>query len=337
MDLIKSSVDKLIVHRVGNKLRSESLKLSNTESTVNEELSTLLLSGYLKGISSESNEYYFHHETDLGLNETRFYVRQYFEGEVDFVETSRRLATHLYENSLHPNIRQGDLLVIEFNGISFKNQTRRALGIFKSEVLDNYLTVTVTGDNLNIIPSLGINPNLIDKGVLVLEGEDTVFALDRFGNKTKFWIDDFLKVKKSADVATCSKMMSFIASKVAEAIEDPLERRRYSESVTNLCESNENLDVQTLASTSQEFVNQDDYQNAVSLAQRRYGLSETDTIAAPSNKISKNLAKKISRLELRHGVSLLLPEGMKLSDVEVVEGPNNEVIFTIRMRRDRER
>jgi hypothetical protein len=131
MDLTTSTVDKLIVHRVGNKLRDESLKLSGTESPVNEELSSLLLGGYLKGIASETNEYYFHHETDLALNETRFYVRQYFEGETDFIETSRRLATHLYENSLHPNIRQGDLLVIQFDGIAFNNQKRRALGIFK--------------------------------------------------------------------------------------------------------------------------------------------------------------------------------------------------------------
>lgn len=337
MDLTSSSVDKLIVHRIGNKLRNENLKLSNSESPVNDELSSLLLGGYLKGISSETNEYYFHHETDLALNETRFYVRQYFEGEINFIETSRRLATHLYENSLHPNIRQGDLLVIEFDGISFNNQKRRALGIFKSEVLDNYLTVTMTGDNLNIVPSSGINPNLIDKGVLILEGEDTVFAVDRFGHKTKFWIDDFLKVKKSADVATCSKMMSFIASKVAETIEDPLERRRYSESVANLCENNERLDVELLASTSHEFVKEEAYQNAVSQAQRRYGLSATDTIAAPGSKISRSLAKKISRLELQHGVSLLLPEGMTLADVQVVERPDDEIVFTIRMRRNRER
>jgi hypothetical protein len=337
MDLTTSSVDKLIVHRIGNKLRNESLKLSSSESPVNEELSTLLLGGYLKGISAETNEYYFHHETDLALNATRFYVKQYFEREVDFIETSRRLATHLYENSLHPNIRQGDLLVIEFDGISFNNQKRRALGIFKSEVLDNYLTVTVTGDNLNIVPSSGINPNLIDKGVLILEGEETVFAVDRFGHKTKFWIDDFLKVKKSADVATCSKMMSFIAAKIAETIEDPLERRRYSESVSDLCENNENLDVALLSSTSQEFVDEDAYQNAVSMAQRRYGLDATNTISVPSNKISRNLAKKVSRLELKYGVSLLLPEGMTLADVQVVEGPDNEVVFTIRMRRNRER
>lgn len=337
MDLTGSTVRQLVVHRIGNKLRDESLKLSNSESPVNEELSTLILGGYLQGISSEKNEYHFHHETDIGLNESRFYVNQYFSGEIDFVKTSQRLATHLYENSLHPNIRQGDLLVILFEGIVYKNTKRRALGIFKSEVMDNYLTITESGDSLKVMPSLGINPNLIDKGALIIEGEEVVYALDRFGNKTKFWIDDFLKVQKSPDITTCSKMMSFIAGKVAEAIPDPLDRQRYSESISTLCESNEHLDVEMLAATSSDFVAPDIYQSTISQAHRRFGLGSTDNISAPSAKIGRGLAKKISKLELRHGISILLPEGINLSDVQVVDGPNNELIFTIRMRRQRER
>ena len=337
MDLTTSVVNQLIVHRIGNKLRDESLKLSSSESPINEDLSALILGGYLKGITPEKNEYYFHHETDLALNETRFYANQYFHGEISFVEASRRLATHLYENSLHPNIRQGDLLVILFDGITFNNRKQSALGIFKSEVIDSYLTVTNSSDGLNVAPSAGINPNLIDKGALIFEDNDAVFALDRFGNKTKFWIDDFLKVKKSADAATCSKMMSFIAGKIAEAISDPLARQRYSESISTLCENNEQLDVATLAEVSRDFVDPDVYQSTLFQAHRRFGLSDTDDMSAISTKIGKSLAKKVSKLELRHGISLLLPDGINLSDVQVVEGPDNELIFTIRMRRQRER
>jgi hypothetical protein len=337
MDLTASTVNGLIVHRIGNKLRDETLKLSKSESPVNEELSALILGGYLKGISAETNQYYFHHETDLALNETRFYASQYFRNEIDFVEVSRRLATHLYENSLHPNIREGDLLVILFDGISYDNRMQRALGIFKSEVMDNYLTITDGGDTLSVTPSVGINPNLIDKGALILEDGDVVFAVDRFGNKTKFWLDDFLKVRKSADPVTCSRMMSFIAGKVAEAIHDPLDRTRYGESIAALCESNENLTAETLAAASQDFVDENAYGAAISKAQRRFGIASLDSVSAPSTKINKNLTKKISKLELRHGISLLIPGNVKLSDVQVTEGANGEMTFTIRVRRQRER
>lgn len=337
MDLSSSLVHKLIVHRIGNKLRDEELKLSSSESPVNDDLSNLILGGYLQGISSEKNEYRFHHETDLALNETRHYIGQYFRRETDFVEMSRRLAIQLYENSLHPNIRQGDLLIILFDGIVFNNKKRRALGVFKSEVMDDYLTITDSGDNLRVESSNGINPNLIDKGALILEDEDVVFALDRFGNKTKFWIDDFLKVQKSADASTCTKMMTFIAGRVAEAISDPLNRQRYSESIASLCENSESLDVNALAETSRSFIDTDTYQATMSQAHRRFGLSPSDDISAPSTRIAKGLARKVSKLDLLHGVGLLLPDGLHLSDVQIDDAPNNELVFTIRIRRQRER
>lgn len=333
MDLTKSTVTRLVVHRIGNKLRDEAVKLSNSDTPVSEELSALILGGYLKGVSAETNQYYFHHETDLALNEIRFYANQFFREETDFVEASKRFSTHLYENSLHPNIRQGDLLVILFDGITYRDRQQRAIGLFKSEVMDNYLTVADGGDTLNVIPRTGINPNLIDKGALILEHDDVVFALDRLGNKTKFWLDDFLKVKKSADSVTCSRMMSFIAGKIADSIPNPLDRARYGESISELCEENESLDASALAAASQAYIDEDVYQATVSQAQRRFGLASDDSISAPSNKISRNLSKKISRLELGHGVSLLLPAEVRLSDVQMIEGPDGELTFTIRMRR----
>lgn len=337
MDLTASTVDQLYVHRIGNKLREEALKLSNAESPVTEELSGLILRGYLKGIASDRNEFNFHHETDLALNEARFYVGQYFRGEIDFAEASRRLATHLYENSLHPNIRQGDFLVIQFDGIVHNNRRQRALGLFKSEVLDNYLTINDGGDTLKVVPSVGINPNLIDKGALILEFDDIVFALDHFGNKTKFWLDDFLKVKKSADSSTCSKMMSFIAGKVAESIENPLERLRYNESISALCENNENLNADALAKASEIFVDHDLYQAAITQAERRFGLEAFDGISAPSAAINKSLTKQISKLALGHDISLLLPSNMKLTGFNVDHGPDNEFVLTLRLGKRHER
>lgn len=337
MDLAASSVRQLAVHRVGNKLRDERIRLSSVESPINDELSALLLGGYLNSISAERNQYQFHHETDLDLNETRHYIGQFFRGEISFLEASRRLATHLYENSLHPNIRQGDLLVILFEGIRHDGHPQRAVGIFKSEVLDNYLEIRESGNNLRVVPSVGINPNLIDKGALILEHGDLVYAVDRFGNKTKFWIDDFLKVKKSADTETCTKVMSFIAGKVAEAIPDAIDRRRYNESISRLCEMNEALDVDMLAGASSEFIDPVAYETTVTQAQRRFGLVESANILAPGGKVSQKLSRKISRLELRYGVSLILPEEINLSDVRVKESPDGELVFTIRMRRGRER
>ena len=110
-------------------------------------------------------------------------------------------------------------------------------------------------------------------------------------------------------------------------------RARYGESISELCEENESLDASALAAASQAYIDEDVYQATISQAQRRFGLASDDSISAPSNKISRNLSKKISRLELGHGVSLLLPAEVRLADVQVIEGHDGELTFTIRMRR----
>lgn len=337
MDNDMTSVSKLVAHRVGNKLRDEPLKLSKSETALSDELAELLLGGYLKGILSPKNEHRFHHESDLGLNEARHHAKSFFSGEIDFVEASQRFATHLYTQSLHPNIRQGDLLVILFDGVPVGTKTCRAIGLFKSEVPDHYLTVQLGKDELNVVPSTGINPNMIDKGALILEGEETVFALDRFGHRTKFWLDDFLRVRKSADPVTCSKVMSFIAGKVAEKIENPIDRARYGEGVTALCEEGEQFTSSSLSGLAMTYIDEEDYRSMLSQAERRYGLDSSQELVAPSDKLNKTLAKKIFKLSLGHDVSLLIPSSLRLDDFHVQDLGGGEIQFTIRLRGQGER
>ncbi|MDE2584694.1 MAG: nucleoid-associated protein [Betaproteobacteria bacterium] len=337
MDHVITSVSKLIAHRVGNKLRDEPLKLSRSETELSDELAELLLGGYLKGILSTKNEHQFHHETELSLNEARHHANSFFSGEIDFVEASRRFATHLYTQSLHPNIRQGDLLVILFDRVPVGTKTFRAIGLFKSEVPDHYLTVQLGKDELNVVPSTGINPNMIDKGALILEGEDTVFALDRFGHRTKFWLDDFLRVKKSADPITCSKVMSFIAGKVAEKIENPIDRARYGESVAALCNEDEQFRSSSLSDLATTYIEEEEYRSMLSQAERRYGLDPSQELIAPSEKLNRTLAKKIFKFSLGHEVSLLIPSTLRLDDFHVEDLGGGALQFTIRLRGQGER
>lgn len=337
MDQVLTSVSKLVAHRIGNKLRDEPLKLSKSETAVSAELAELLLGGYLKGILSTKNEHQFHHESELALNEARHHASLFFSGEIDFVETSRRFATHLYAQSLHPNIRQGDLLVILFEGVPVGTKTCRAIGLFKSEVPDHYLTVQLGNDALNVVPSTGINPNMIDKGALILEGDETVFALDRFGHRTKFWLDDFLKVRKSADPVTCGKVMSFIAGKVAEKIENPIERARYGESMAALCEEEDQLTSLSLSDLATTYIDDETYRSMLSQAERRYGLDPSQELSTPSGKLNKTLAKKIFKLSLGHEVSLLIPPTLRLEDFHVEDIGGGGLQFTIRLRGHGER
>jgi hypothetical protein len=331
MNFELAHVEKLIAHRVGNKIRDEGIKLSFTESSVNSDLSSVLLSSYLKSIALEKNECQFYHEDDLNLNEARHYVNQYFTGNIDFLEFSYKIANHLYEKSLHPNIKTGDLLVILFSNIKLDDKYLRAIGLFKSEIIDNYITVKENDSSLNVDLNTGINPSLIDKGALIFEKYFNIFAVDRLRSRTKFWTDDFLKIKKSADPTTSGKVISYISTKIAESIDNPIERRRYGEHLLELCESGSALDLSLLKDQSEPFISDQNFSTILSTTQRKFGLASIEEISTSSNIVSKSLERAVSQIDAGFGVKLMIPGKMKCTDIKCNKEETGDITFIIRV------
>ena len=146
MHISEARVERLVIHRVGNPSRGEPLQLSGKAIGVDEAVSALILDGYLKGIVSDKKKFQFVHETDLNLNELYHYSRRFFRGEVDLLEVSAQIAKHLYGRSQHPNIAAGDLLIILFSGLGEADAPQRALGIFKAEIQEDFLTIIESGE-----------------------------------------------------------------------------------------------------------------------------------------------------------------------------------------------
>lgn len=333
MDVTAATVTRLAVHRVGNKLHEEGLVMSASESPVSDDVASLIVGGYLRKMLSNKNAYHFHHEVDIDLNEARCYASQYFLGTVDFLEMSRRFAARLYENSTHPNIRSGEFLVVLFSGLRDGERDLRAIGLFKSELLNSYLAINEDHGSLNIVHGAGINPNTIDKGAIIVEDSYDVFALDRAGSKTKFWVDDFLKAKKTADPGTSAKVMSYISAAVAETIQEPVKKQQYGELVAELLKDKETASVDALAQAAHEYIEQDAYESTVEEAKTHFGLESMESVSAPSAVICRNLERKTSRLSLGYGVSLVVPTEVKLLDFQANEGAGGEIVFTVQVRR----
>ena len=68
----------------------------------------------MNGHSPFKNNEYFHlyHETDINLNEVYSYVSAIFEDQGNLLEHSKNLALHLYEQSSHPKINEGEFYVV---------------------------------------------------------------------------------------------------------------------------------------------------------------------------------------------------------------------------------
>ncbi|OWY37440.1 hypothetical protein CEK28_16995 [Xenophilus sp. AP218F] len=312
----ESRVERMVVHRVGNPSRGEPLQLSERATRIDDAVSGLLLDGYLKGIVSDKKKHQFFHESDLNLNEIYHYTRQFFRGELDFDAVSQRIAKHLYARSQHPNISAGDLLIILFSGLNDGDRELRALGVFKSEIRDDFLTIIDGGGVFDISHASGINPRLIDKGALILEHGPIVYAVDRLSREAKFWLDDFLKAMRVPDKASSSKMMASVVEQLSEEIEDPLQQARFKDEVLTLVSGEDDVSAQTLTSAAEKFVPREQVEGALGSAAESYGFALDADARLPSKGVAKQLEKTLSRYGVGHGISVLLPGGITLKNIQ---------------------
>lgn len=78
MEIGESVVQSVIVHKVGNRLREESLVLAEQCFAITDDISNLILGGYLRGIVSSKNQYVLTNESDMALNIMAHHISAYF-------------------------------------------------------------------------------------------------------------------------------------------------------------------------------------------------------------------------------------------------------------------
>jgi len=200
----EARIDKIIIHKVGNKQLEEGLFIANTTIDIKEELKPALLNYLLS--SFNSNEYYnFSHESDVQLNEAFSFTNSIFENPGLFIEKSKNLAQHLYNCSLHPKVKEGEFYVVYFNQLIIDGEEVDAIGLFKSEIKETFLKINQAGEGFALQAEDGINLNKLQKGCLIFNSEhEKGFVLSivdnlKKGNEAGYWKDAFLQVRPRED------------------------------------------------------------------------------------------------------------------------------------------
>ncbi len=70
---------------------------------------------------------------DFTLNPIYNYALAIFESTKKFQEKTTDIAKHLYDMSIHPQIKSGDLFIAYFSKVCIDDEVTDAIGIFKSE------------------------------------------------------------------------------------------------------------------------------------------------------------------------------------------------------------
>src|SRR5210317_8734 len=129
-----SNINRVAVHSVGNKTNGGELRLSKSMLDTSDEAVKDLLSRFFLSSFSDPE---FHHFTftneDFTLNPLYNFASQMFSESETFHENSVHIARHLYELSLHPQIKSGDLFVARISDLHVEGELTSAIGIFKSE------------------------------------------------------------------------------------------------------------------------------------------------------------------------------------------------------------
>ena len=181
--------------KVGNVLRDEPLQTSKQLCHFDEEEAELLTHCFLKSFRSLE----LHKFAVIEKNPVYAHCKAIFESNDELLTRSAEIATHLYNESRHPNIKSGDLCVGLLENVVVGGETRQAVCIIKSESKVPFLQIAVMNDDLRLVTQQGIYPDKIDKGCLILNYQPSegfmVYVFDKTGGGTQFWIRDFLGVE----------------------------------------------------------------------------------------------------------------------------------------------
>jgi hypothetical protein len=200
IDFSEVELEQLAVHQVGNKVLDEGIVFSENELELKDDNLVLLLLNYFLSAFNGVELYRFTHETDLELNELCVYAGKLFSRRSNFLTQSENIAKHLYECSVHPKVKSGELYVVYFKNLRLEDQTSDAIGIFKSESKDSFLKIDRVKNNFRLRCEEGVNTGKLDKGCLILNLDKAdgykICIVDNLNKsaEAQYWKNDFLKV-----------------------------------------------------------------------------------------------------------------------------------------------
>lgn len=198
-----ASISKFIIHKVGNKFNDTKNAFSEKVVDFDEPSYDLMLPFLLRPFASVVQSYRFNHHANISLNEINSYSEKIFDDEANFIEVSKHIVTHLYEQSTSANIKTGDVLVVLFEGIEYGDMTTNALGIFKIENKVNFFQTYLENNSYDVLVQTGISSKKVDKGCLVLNQKDMegpiVLSVDNNSYDTHYWPKQFLNIKYADD------------------------------------------------------------------------------------------------------------------------------------------
>lgn len=253
----KASISNCILHKVGNKFNGTKNAFSEAELEFDQVSYDLMLPFLLRPFGSLVESYRFQHHSNVNLNEINSYAAQLFSGEGDFIEISKHVVNHLFEQSNSAQIKTGDVVICMFNDIQYEELTVNAVGIFKIENKSEFFQTYLENGSYDIITQKGISTKKVDKGCLILNTADTegniVLTVDHNSYDAQYWIKNFLNIKYPDDLNQHTKNYIEMCKEFSDDVLKPTfglqERSTFLAKTVDFMKENEVVNVENFKDT----------------------------------------------------------------------------------------
>lgn len=231
LNLYNTQIESLSIHKVGNKSRNENIFLSNKPFQLDDEMTPLLKEFFFKPFRLKEESYYqFSNEVDVDFNQLYKIATEIFSNPESAHINSKKIASLLFEQSQHPHIKSGEVYVTYLENISLDNEKVNAIGIFKSEIKQDFIQFEEHESDLEIILQQGINLGKLDKGCLIFDVNKEegykILSVDSNRYDTKYWLEHFLGVNTLADENFYTKKYLKLCQDFAKDVVFPAEDKK---------------------------------------------------------------------------------------------------------------
>jgi len=238
LNLYGTTIESLYIHKVGNKSRCEGVFLAKEETQLDDELRPLLKEFFLKPFREKDENYLkFTDDVSLQFNEmfqhsqNLFHTFDSFEPKLT-EDYYSEIAKHLYEQSTHPHIKSGEVYICHLKDLLIENERVDGIGIFKSEIKQDFLQFVKDDSKLEMILTQGVNLGKLDKGCIIFNTAANdgykILSVDQNRYDTKYWLDNFLGVIEAEDSNFYTKKYLKFCQDFAKDVVLPAEDKKES-------------------------------------------------------------------------------------------------------------
>jgi len=324
---LKEAVLKAVaLHKVGSKVHDEGYVAAEELYPLDDNLKVILRDFFIRPFKNEEL-FKFIDPEDVANNKVYSYCKNIFEqiGTGALLSESINMLKHLYEVSVHPQIKSGELYVAYFQGCELDGKEIDAIGIFKTETKDLFLRLIDESDEIQLVAEQGTNLKKLDKGCLIFnmypDDGYSLLLVQRDMDDARYWVDDFLGVIRLQDNSYQTEQFLEMTRDFCEEIfsqeEDKKEQLVFMNKSINYFSSNKEFD---LGEFNQEVLARPEYIEKFETFRQDYeteqGLNSSDgfPISKYAVRSKKKEFKSILKLDSQIEIHLKTKDAEEAAD-----------------------